>query len=165
MEKPADSPQPPLPPASGEIEELPVTLEADFAPLKDAGTTDLDDQSDAEPHHDESLRAQEAFELAAQAAAVGDEERAVRQYLKASNLAEAAREWYLAAVSCQRVGDFLQNERPPEDLERAFRMYRRGSGRLRAVWPLRRGPPPLVPPDGPEDAPGTPITTLSAGAD
>ena len=125
MEKPADSPQPPLSPASGEIEELPVTLEADFAPLKDAGTTDLDDQSDAEPHHDESLRAQEAFELAAQAAAVGDEERAVRQYLKASNLAEAAREWYLAAVSCQRVGDFLQNERPPEDLERAFRMYRR----------------------------------------
>lgn len=125
MEKRADSSELQLPSASGEAEELPVKLEADFAPLKEAGTTDPADKSDLDPHHDESLRAQEAFELATEAAAAGDEEGAVRQYLKASNLAEAAREWYLAAVSCQRVGDFLQNERPPEDLERAFRMYRR----------------------------------------
>lgn len=125
MEKRADSSEPQLPSSSGEAEELPVKLEADFAPLKEAGTTDPADKSDLDPHHDESLRAQEAFELATEAAAAGDEEGAVRQYLKASNLAEAAREWYLAAVSCQRVGDFLQNERPPEDLERAFRMYRR----------------------------------------
>ena len=125
MEKHADSPEPPLPSNSAEAEELPVKLEADFAPLKEADTTDAADKSDPDPHHDESLRAQEAFELAAQGAEVGDEERAVRQYLKAANLAEATREWYLAAVSCQRVGDFLQNPKPPEDLERAFRMYRR----------------------------------------
>ncbi len=125
MEKPADSQEPQLPSDSGEAGELPVKLEADFAPLKEADTTDPADESDPDPHHEESLRAQEAFELATRAAAAGDEERAVRQYLKASNLAEAAREWYLAAVSCQRVGDFLQNDRSPEDLERAFRMYRR----------------------------------------
>lgn len=125
MEKRADNPEPPFPPASSEAEELPVKLEADFAPIKEAGNADLADHSDRDPHHDESLRAQDAFELATQAVSVGDEERAVRLYLKASNLAEAAREWYLAAVSCQRVGDFLQNPKPPEDLDRAFRMYRR----------------------------------------
>jgi hypothetical protein len=68
---------------------------------------------------------QAAFKLAMEAAAAGAEAEAVQHYLKVANLAEAAREWYLAAVSCQRVGDFLQNERPPEDLERAFRMYHR----------------------------------------
>jgi len=125
MERPSDSQEPQLPSDSGEAGELPVKVEADFAPLKEADTTDPADESDPDPHHDESLRAQEAFELATQAAAAGDEERAVRQYLKASNLAEAAREWYLAAVSFERVGDFLQNDRSPEDLERAFRMYRR----------------------------------------
>ena len=123
MEKSADSPEPQLPSASGEADELPVKVEADFAPLNEVGVADVADKSG--PHYDESLRAQEAFELATQAGAAGDEEKAVHQYLKASNLAEAAREWYLAAVSCQRVGDFLQNPKPPEDLERAFRMYRR----------------------------------------
>ena len=53
---------------------------------------------------------------------------AVEHYLKASNLAEAAREWYIAAVACQRVGDFLKTSKPPFDLERAFRMYRRAVG-------------------------------------
>ena len=163
MEKPADSQEPQLPSDSGEAGELPVKLEADFAPLKEADTTDPADESDPDPHHDESLRAQEAFELATRAAAAGDEERAVRQYLKASNLAEAAREWYLAAVSCQRVGTSCKttgpwkiwNGRPHVPL---------GGGRLRAVRPLRRGPPPLVPLDGPEDAAGAPAPTPLAGA-
>ncbi len=104
--------------------ELPRKLEGDFAPLADpesAGATP--DAPDA--HHRVSHDAQLAFEAAAAAAAVGDEDLAVQEYLKASNLAEAAREWYMAAVACQRVGDFLLNDKPPTDLERAFRMYRR----------------------------------------
>lgn len=125
MKEPADSQEPQLPSDLSEAGELPVKLEADFAPLKEVGTADPAAESDPDPHHEQSLRAQEAFELATQAAAAGDEEGAVRQYLKASNLAEAAREWYLAAVSCQRVGDFLQNDGLPGDLERAFRIYRR----------------------------------------
>jgi hypothetical protein len=57
------------------------------------------------------------------AAAQGDEALAIAEYLKASKIAETAREWYLAAVACHRVGDFLQHPRPPMDLERAFRGY------------------------------------------
>jgi hypothetical protein len=105
--------------------EFPDKMEADFAPLGETTSDEGDDKTYVDPHHAESLRVQEAFELAGEAAAVGNEEDAVQYYLKASNLAEAAREWYLAAVSCQRVGDFLHNKRPPEDLERAFRMYYR----------------------------------------
>lgn len=108
------------PQAPESAETLPVKVEADFAPLH-AGETDSGGDS-PDPHHAESLRVQEAFDAAA---AADDEEEAVRQYLKASNLAEAAREWYLAAVSCERVGDFLRNPKPPEDLGKAYRMYRR----------------------------------------
>ena len=82
-----------VPSASGESQDLPVKVEADFAPLKEVFTNDLTDKPETDPHHEESLRVQEAFEQATQAAADGDEERAVRQYLKAANLAEATREW------------------------------------------------------------------------
>ena len=125
MEKSAAPQEPPLPSDMGETGGLPEKLEADFAPMKEAGATDTDTDGESDEHHSQSLRVQEAFELARQASAAGHEEEAVRQYLKASNLAEAAREWYLAAVSCQRVGDYLQNDRAMDDLERAFRMYRR----------------------------------------
>ena len=77
------------------------------------------------PYQADSLHAQAAFERAVAAAAQGDEALAVTEYLKASKIAETAREWYLAAVACHRVGDFLQRARPPVDLERAFRMSRR----------------------------------------
>jgi hypothetical protein len=100
-------------------EHPPEKVDADFAPLT---ADDAAAGAEPDPHHAESLHVKEAFDLAA---AATDEAEAVRQYLKASNLAEAAREWYLAAVSCERVGDFLRNPKPPEDLERAFRMYRR----------------------------------------
>ena len=123
MEKSPHPLEPPLPSDTGGSEELPIKMEADFAPMGEASATAPAEASDQ--HHNESLRVQETFELAAQASAAGNEEESVRQYLKASNLAEAAREWYLAAVCCQRVGDFLQNDRPPENMERAFRMYRR----------------------------------------
>ena len=110
---------------SGEFQDLPIKVEADFAPLEQDFTDDAGNKPETDPHHDESLRAQEAFEQATEAAADADAERAVRQYLKAANLAEKTREWYLAAVSCERVGDFLAKPKPQEDLERAFRMYRR----------------------------------------
>ncbi len=111
---------------SVELQKLPNDVEADFAPLPDAISEDSTDHPKNDPHYDESLRAQAAFEEATLAAADGDAKRAVQQYLKAANLAEATREWYLAAVSNERVGDFLATPEPPEDLERAFRMYRRG---------------------------------------
>lgn len=102
-----------------DADELPVKVDADFAQLPEAAS---DGPAERDPHDEDSRQAQEAFELAA---ATKDEDRAVRHYLKAANLAEGAREWYLAAVSCQRVGEFLLNDRPPTDSERAFRMYRR----------------------------------------
>jgi hypothetical protein len=49
----------------------------------------------------------------------------VHEYLRAAKIAEVAHEWYLSAVACQRVGDFLLDPKPPQDVERALRMYRR----------------------------------------
>ena len=102
-----------------------VTAEADFAPLLDLGPGERADLTEVDPSQADSLHAQAAFERAVAAAAQGDEALAIAEYLKASKIAETAREWYLAAVACHRVGDFLQHPRPPVDLERAFRMYRR----------------------------------------
>lgn len=123
MDDKSNPPEPPAESTADELAQVPENVEADFAPFGGDGDEARSDAED--PHHAESLRVKEAFDLAAAAAGAGDEEGAVRQYLKASNLAEAAREWYLAAVSCERVGDFLRNPKPPEDLDRAFRMYRR----------------------------------------
>jgi len=105
--------------------ESPVTAEADFAPLPELGPAERADLTAVDPYQADSLHAQAAFDRAVAAAAQGDEALAITEYLKASKIAETAREWYLAAVACQRVGDFLQHPRPPVDLERAFRMYRR----------------------------------------
>jgi tetratricopeptide (TPR) repeat protein len=118
MEKPFESSEPNPAAAHHSHTAIPVQVEADFAPVKGGrpASGSLEDQS---------LRAQSAFELAAKTNQAGDEENAVDQYLCAANLAESAREWYLAAVACERVGDFLQRESPARNLERAFRMYRR----------------------------------------
>lgn len=120
------------PPGSAEIEEvtpdLPVDIQADFSPVTQQQELNRTFKRTVEPSHLESFQAQEAFDLAVQAADEGNEELAVEHYLKASNLAEAAREWYIAAVACQRVGDFLRTTKPPFDLDRAFRMYRRAVG-------------------------------------
>jgi hypothetical protein len=123
---PDSSATPPVPETFDEIvPEVPVTAEADFAPLQELGTTERADLTEVDPYQADSLHAQAAFERAVAAAAEGDEALAIAEYLKASKIAETAREWYLAAVACHRVGDFLQHPRPPVDLERAFRMYRR----------------------------------------
>jgi tetratricopeptide (TPR) repeat protein len=123
---PNGSPTPPGPETFDEImPESPVTAEADFAPLPELGPAARADLTEVDPYQADSLHAQAAFARAVAAAAQGDEALAITEYLKASKIAETAREWYLAAVACHRVGDFLQHPRPPVDLERAFRMYRR----------------------------------------
>jgi Ion channel len=104
-------------------EDIPVGIEADFAPLQ------ANDQStperDSDPFHDDSVQAQQAFDEAVRLAEAGDEDGAVRRFLTASKRAEVAREWYLAALAFRRVGDFLLNPKPPCDLDRAFRTYQR----------------------------------------
>lgn len=108
---------PPAPPA----EDIPEGLEADLAPLHPEDRPP-DDNS---PYHKDTLEAQRAFDAAADTAKAGREDDAVHQFLTAAKLAEGAHEWYLAALAFRRVGDFLVNPKPPVDLERAFRMYRR----------------------------------------
>jgi hypothetical protein len=107
------------------LDDLPVDLQPDFAPLTETQGDRKDVQASGDPYHHDSLLAQEAFQRAADAVGRGDEAEAVQQYLVASKLAEMAHEWYLAAICFHRVGDFLQHPKPPSDLERAFRMYRR----------------------------------------
>jgi hypothetical protein len=106
-------------------DELPVDLGADFVPLEGVGEGQRPGECEIDPFQHDSLRAQEALDAAVAAAESGDEEAAVQQFLRAAKIAEVAREWHLAAVACQRVGDFLLDTTPPYDLERAFRMYRR----------------------------------------
>jgi Ion channel len=112
-----------VPPPDGEP--LPDDVTSDFAPLMDLADDANGVDQEGDPYHRDSLLAQEAFDRGVEAAHRGDEAEAVQQYLIASKRAEVAREWYLAAVSFHRVGDFLQHPKPPFDLERAFRMYRR----------------------------------------
>lgn len=99
---------------------IPQGLEADLAPLHPDGPAPDDD-----PYHHDSLQAQKALDSAVEAANANQEDVAVRRFLTAAKLAEAAREWYLAALAFRRVGDFLVNPTPPSDLDRALRMYRR----------------------------------------
>lgn len=108
--------------------DLPVDIQADFSPVTEHQAADRISNRTIEPAHYESFQAQVAFDQAVKAAEDGNEELAVELYLKASKLAESAREWYIAAVACQRVGDYLRNPEPPFDLERSFRMYRRAVG-------------------------------------
>ncbi len=105
--------------------ELPVDIQADFSPVTQHQESERKSNRTIEPSHFDSFQAQEAFDSAVKAADDGQEDLAVEYYLKASKLAESAREWYIAAVACQRVGDFLKTPKPPFDLERSFRMYRR----------------------------------------
>ena len=105
----------------------------DFAPLNGAQT----EQSGAGPIQEPprpggevqsaSILATKLFEEAETAAASGNQDLAVERYLACAATAEMAREWYLAAQACERVGDFLLEPRPPTDLNRALRTYRRAA--------------------------------------
>jgi hypothetical protein len=104
---------------------IPEHLHADFSPLSELEQGEKTRRKVRDSFLRDSLRAQEIFDRAVAAAAANDEDQAVTLFLRAAKLAEEAREWYIAAVAMHRVGDFLQNPRPPFDLEWAFRMYRR----------------------------------------
>jgi len=103
-------------------DDLPNEMEADFAPLPESGVAPEEQKRTADPFQYDSLQAQEAFDAAV---AAEDESESVQLYILAAKIAETAHEWHLVAVACQRVGDFLLTPRPPCDIERAFRMYRR----------------------------------------
>ena len=108
-----------------EIEDLPAHVEADFAPPPEGEAKRPPEEPERDPFLRDSTLAQEAFDRAVAETEEGDEERAVVFFLRASKQAEAAREWYLAAVACHRVGDIFHTPEPPCDLGRAVRMYRR----------------------------------------
>jgi hypothetical protein len=96
----------------------------DFAPLGGSNTSGRDHEHSVQPA---SVQAQSLFEEAEAASSQGQQEAAVEKYLACAATAEAAHEWFLAAQSCERVGDFLLEPRPPSDLGRALRMYRRAA--------------------------------------
>lgn len=107
------------------VDEIPqVPVEADFTPLLEL-EPEGESRADIDPYQYDSLQAQEAFDAAVELAKSGDRESAVREFLRASKIAETAHEWYVAAVACHRVGEFLLEPSPPHDVERAFRMFRR----------------------------------------
>jgi tetratricopeptide (TPR) repeat protein len=98
---------------------------ADLAPLKDVADGGPPGGAEADPYQRDSLHAEEALRHAAALSEAGEADRAVQEYLRAAKIAETAREWHVAAVALLRVGEFLENPRPPSDLERALRTYRR----------------------------------------
>lgn len=111
--------EPPRPPESGGFDP-PDDAAADFAPLEDTPSAKPDDE-----YLKDSIAAQELYERAIQEAQGGDENDAVVHFLRASKLAEAAREWYLVAAACHRIGDVYRTPGGPYDLARAIRMYHR----------------------------------------
>lgn len=109
------------PPPADLIPPPPEQPTADFAPPDPAAGREPDD----EPYLKDSVDAQALYDRAVAEAAGGDEPDAVVHLLRASKLAEAAREWYLTAAACHRLGDIFLSPRPPYDLQRALRMYQR----------------------------------------
>ena len=102
-------------------------LPADLAPLGKSAESGQSSDSDLDSYQHASLRAREAFARAEEAAKGGEEAEALEQYLQCAAAAESAHEWYLTAVSCERVARFLINPHPRNDVERALRMYRRAA--------------------------------------
>jgi hypothetical protein len=96
---------------------VPADVSADFS-VPDA-------KSPAHKHLRDSIEAQEVYDRAVREAGTGNQGRAVEHFLRAAKLAEAAHEWYLAAIALRTVGDIFHTPEPPYDLQRALRMYRR----------------------------------------
>lgn len=97
----------------------PTGAAADFAPLEEARPAAPDE------HLKDSIDAQALYDRAMQEAQRGDENDAVVHFLRASKLAETAREWYLVAAACHRIGDVFRTPGSGYDLARALRMYHR----------------------------------------
>ncbi len=102
-----------------------VAVGADFVPLKEVSETASVKNHEIDRYQRDSLHAEEAFAHAVETANSGDYQKAVQEYLRAAKIAETAREWYVAAVSLERIGNFLCDPKPPFDLERAIRTYHR----------------------------------------
>lgn len=107
-----------------ENQQASTDLEADFSPIPTSEASVVETEND-DPYQRDSMLAQQAFDQAVAVARTESEQRIIQEYLRASKLAETAREWYLAAVSFHRVAELLRNPHPPSDPERAFRMYHR----------------------------------------
>ena len=107
---------------SGEFAPPPADQTADFAPPPEADepAARADDR-----YLGDSVEAQGLYDRAVREAEAGNEATAVGHFLRASKLAESAREWYLAALALHACGDIFRTPAPPYDLERAFRFYRR----------------------------------------
>ncbi len=114
------------PVTSADAEEGPTQLPVDFAPLESSSPEQQLHTSVSE-HQRASIEVTRAFDRAVAASESGNEESAVQEYLHAAAAAEAANEWHMTALACERVGDFLIHPKPPSDLERALRMYRRAA--------------------------------------
>lgn len=99
----------------------PHDARADFTPPAEPG--DIVGRDDE--HLKDSVAAQELYDRAVSEAERGNEDGAVVHFIRASKLAEAAREWYLAAAACHRVGDVYSTPGGPYDLARAVRTYHR----------------------------------------
>jgi tetratricopeptide (TPR) repeat protein len=104
---------------------LPTDVGADYAPPAEAVAAAPD--ADPDGHLRDSVEAEGWYARAAREAARGNEPEAVVHFLRAAKLAEAAREWYLAALALRAAGDIFRTVEPPFDLERALRMYRRAA--------------------------------------
>ncbi|MBX9622222.1 MAG: potassium channel family protein [Gemmataceae bacterium] len=118
---PPDGPLPAPADVAAEFAPPPGDQTADFAPPPEAPeAAEADDQ-----YLGDSVEAQGLYDRAVKEAESGNEGRAVVHFLRASKLAESAREWYLAALALHAVGDIFRTPAPPYDLERAFRLYRR----------------------------------------
>ena len=107
------------------IESIPEHVAADFTAPPEANAVVGGAKPEDDPYLQDSALAQEAFDRAVSESGVGNEERALLFFLSASKQAEAAREWYLAAIANHQAGEIFRTPEPPYDLERAFRMYRR----------------------------------------
>lgn len=100
---------------------------ADLAPLEELNDASAEPAGDLDSHQQSSRRAKQAFDSAVKAAEAGDEGRAIQEYVRCAAAAEAAHEWFLVAMACQRVGDFLLTSGPPRDVPRALRMFGRAA--------------------------------------
>src|ERR1043165_1201211 len=98
--------------------------EADLVPLKEDGTSPPQ-QETIDPYQRDSLEAEQAYEEALRAAQTEDESQVVQRFLRAAKIAETAHEWHLAALSMERIGDYLNTPGGVYNRNRAFRLYQR----------------------------------------
>lgn len=111
---------PDSPPDTAERFAPPDDAVADFTPPESAPG-----YSDGDEYLNDSIAAQAIYDRAVSEVQRGDENDALLHFLRASKLAEAAREWYLAAAACHRVGEMYHTPGRHYDLARAVRVYHR----------------------------------------